>query len=297
MMSPQQTFSTALTLLLLLSIPACTHSGSATTPSLIPPTEIIAPPTATSEPMAALVNGEGIPVQEFQAEVERYRAAQEALGRTVSLEQASQTVLDDLVNQTLLAQAAYAAGFKVDDSALQQRIESLAAKIGGPEKLAEWQSAHGYTPETFKTALKRALAAAWMRDQIAASVPAQAEQVHVQQILTYTEEKAVGVKSQLDAGGDFAKLAALYDPVTHGDLGWFPRGYLFEPEIEKAAFSLQPGQISDVISTPAGFHILKVLERDPNRPLSPDARLTLQDLALRAWIEDRRRQSTIILAP
>lgn len=296
-MSPQQTLVTALTLLLLLSVPACTRSGSTATPSLVPPIEVTAHPTATSEPMAVLVNGEGIPVQEFEAEVERYRAAQASLGRQVSLEQASQAVLEDIINQTLLAQAAYAAGFKVDESALQERIEALAAQVGGPEKLAAWQSAHGYTPEMFTAALKRALAAAWMRDQIAASVPTQVEQVHVQQILVYTEEKALSVKSRLDAGEDFAKLAAVYDPLTHGDLGWFPRGYLFEPAIENAAFSLQPGQISDVIATQAGFHIIKVIEREPNRPLSPDAHLTLQELALRAWLDDRRSQSTIILAP
>ncbi len=296
-MSPRRTFTTALTVILLLGISACTRSGSGPTPGLAPPTQSAAPPTATSEPMAALVNGEGIPVAEFEAELARYRAAQSALGREVTLEQASQAVLDDLINQTLLAQAAYAAGFSVDEADLQARISALETQIGGAEKLRAWQTAHGYTPETFQAALKRSLAAAWTRDQIAASVPEAVEQVHVRQILVYSEEKALEIQSQLEAGQDFDELAALYDPLTRGDLGWFPRGYLFEPEIEKAAFALEPGQVSGIIATQVGFHILKVLERDPQHRLSPDARLALQDLALQEWLKKQREQSTIVLAP
>lgn len=296
-MSPQRIFAVALALTLLLGTFACTRGGSNVAPSLVPPTETAAPPTATLEPMAALVNGEGITIVEFEAEVERYQEAQSALGKATSLEQASQTVLDDLLNQALLAQGAQAAGFKIDEAALQARIDSLTAQTGGAEKLAAWQAAHGYTAETFKTALARALAAAWMRDQIAASVPSTAEQVHVRQILAYNEEGARRAKSQLDAGKDFEELAALYDPITRGDLDWFPRGYLFEAKIEAAAFSLQPGQVSDVIASDVGFHIIKVLERDAKHPLSPDARLALQNLALEEWLKRQRDQSTIILAP
>lgn len=296
-MSSQRILTTILALTLILSMFACTRSGSNPTPGLVPPTEATAPPTAASEPMAALVNGEGIPIAEFEAEVARYRTAQSALGLQVSLEQASQAVLEDLIHQTLLAQAAYAAGFAMDEAAIQTRIETLTAQAGGTENFSAWQSAHGYTPETFRTALKRSLAAAWMRDKIAASVPETAEQIHARQILVYSQEKALNVQAQLETGKDFDELAALYDPVTHGDLGWFPRGYLFEPEIEKAAFALQPGQISGIIVTQAGFHLIKVLERDPQHPLAPDARLILQDLALQEWLRKQREQSTIVLAP
>jgi peptidyl-prolyl cis-trans isomerase C len=296
-MSLRRIFITTLVVTLLFGISACTRSGSSPTPGLASTTGTVAPPTATSEPMAALVNGEGISVAEFEAEAARYRAAQSELGLEVTLEQASQTVLDDLINQTLLAQAAYAAGFKVEEADLQARIASLESQIGGPEKLLAWQIAHGYTPEAFQAALKRSLAAAWMRDQIAASVPETVEQVHVRQILVYREETARDILSQLEAGQDFDALAARYDPITQGDLGWFPRGYLFEPEIEKAVFALEPGQVSGMIASQVGFHILKVLERDPQHRLSPEARLVLQDLALQEWLKKQREQSTILLAP
>ncbi len=241
-----------------------------------------------------MVNGEGIPLAEYQAEVERYLSAQSALGVQVSEEEARARVLDDLIAQVLLAQGARERGFQADDALVQERIEKLSAQVGGAEALSAWQAAHGYTPEAFTAALRRAIEAAWMRDQILAEVPLTTEQVHVRQILLYNEDAARTVLEQLNAGADFDELAAQYDPLTRGDLGWFPRGYLLEPAIEEAAFSLQPGQVSEIIVSRVGYHIIKVLERDPRRPLSPDALLRLQELALSRWVEQRRQQSEIV---
>jgi parvulin-like peptidyl-prolyl isomerase len=262
------------------------------TPSLTPQ-----PPTPTPVPMAATVNGQAITEVEFQAEVKRYQDAQSELGKTVSLEDASQTVLNDLVDQTLLAQGAQAEGFIVDEATLQSRLEALAAQIGGKQKLSDWESKYGYTDESFQSALKRDIASAWMRDTIVNAVPTTAEQVHVQQILLYNQDEAQQVLAQLNSGSDFDSLASQYDPATHGDLGWFPRGYLLEPKIEEAAFSLQPGQISDIIATDVGYHIIKVLERDPQHPLSPDAYLTAQSQALSDWLRQQHDKSAITLAP
>jgi parvulin-like peptidyl-prolyl isomerase len=100
-------------------------------------------------------------------------------------------------------------------------VDALASEIGGVDALAAWQSDHGYTDESFRSALKRAAEAAWMRDKIIAAVPGTAEQVHAQQILLYNEDAARKVADQLNAGANFADLAALYDPNTGGELGWF----------------------------------------------------------------------------
>jgi peptidyl-prolyl cis-trans isomerase C len=169
--------------------------------------------------------------------------------------------------------------------------------VGGAENLAKWQSDHGYTDATFRSALRRSAEAAWMRDKIVAGVPSTVEQVHVQQILLYNQDKAQSFLLQLNGGGDFDELASRADPLTRGDLGWVPKGYLLDPKIEEAAFSLPVGNHSDVIETAAGYHIVKVLERDPNRALSPDAYLALQDLALKNWIAQQRQQANIVLAP
>jgi hypothetical protein len=247
--------------------------------------------------MAATVNGEIIPAAEFESQLTQYQASQTALGKTVTQEDARKTVLEDLIAQVLLAQGARTAGFDMSDSALQSKLDALSSQLGGPDKLRAWESAHGYTQASFAVALKRADGAAFMRDKIVTAVPRTADQVHVEQILFYNESDARRVLNQLAGGADFGSLAAFYDPRTRGELSWFPRGYLLEPKIEEAAFSLDVGAVSDIIQTQAGFHIIKVLERDPQHVLSPDAYLALQELALKDWVAKQRASASVVLAP
>ncbi len=285
-------------ILLALLLAACSATPVQPTapPSLVPVTATPAPPTPTPVPMAFTVNGEGLPLLEFTAELARYQQSQAALSRSLDEAQAQQIVINDLIAQTLLSQAAREAGFSLDEASLQARIDDLAAKLGSPEALTAWQQTHAYEETGFRVALKRSAEAAWMRDKIISALPSTAEQVHVRQILTYNQEDADAAAARLQAGADFDELAALYDPATRGDIGWFPRGYLEWPPIEDAAFTLELNTISSIIPSEIGFHILKVIERQDQRPLAFDARLALQNRALSEWVETRRSQSEIIIS-
>ena len=104
------------------------------------------------------------------------------------------------------------------------------------------------------------------------------ERVHARHILLSTANKSKDevpkIKAQAEdllkkikAGGDFAELAKKYsqDPgsaVKGGDLGWVVRGQTVK-NFEDAAFSLKPKEISNVITTEYGFHIIQVLEKEP----------------------------------
>ena len=101
--------------------------------------------------------------------------------------------------------------------------------------------------------------------------------VHVEHILFMTvgktdaeveeiKKKAEDVLKQVKKGGKFEDLAKKYseDPGSKdkgGDLSWITQGQTV-PEFERTAFSLSPGQVSDLVKTQYGFHIIKVLEKE-----------------------------------
>lgn len=111
-------------------------------------------------------------------------------------------------------------------------------------------------------------------------VPGSQEEVRVRHILLSLKPEAAederaeirrrmeGIREEaLKPGADFAELARKYseDSGTReqgGDLGFFPRGRLIK-EFEDAAFSLSPGEISEVVETSYGYHLLQVTERKP----------------------------------
>jgi peptidyl-prolyl cis-trans isomerase C len=267
-------------------------AGKSPTPTAIP-TVLQTTSTATEESMALKVNGEGITVTEYQAELTRLQHSQSDLGTTASLQDQSKRVIENFTDELLLEQAAVKGGFTVEDATLQSRVDALATNMGGADKLSVWETANGYTDDTFKVAEKREIYSDWERDQIINAVPETADQVHALQLLVQDQVNAEGLLSQLKAGKDFATLAATMDPTTGGDLGWFPQGYLTQSDVETAAFALQPGQYSDIIKSDLGYHIIYVVTRDANHPLSVDARRTLQEKKLADWLQNAKSSAQI----
>jgi peptidyl-prolyl cis-trans isomerase C len=262
-------------------------------------TTAVPTPTQTPEPLALRINGEGIPLAEYDADLRQLQEADQGLGKNTAADQQRQQVLDNFTSTLLLAQGAAADGFQLDDAGLKAEIERMAGEMGGEQALTDWMTRYGYTTATFPVVLRRQMAAAWERDRIAAKVPQEAEQIHARQILTQDETIANRALEQVKLPGvNFASQALRYDPVTGGDLGWFPRGYLIQPEVEEAAFKLQPGDISAVIKSQVGFHIIQIIAREPARVLSPEARRVLQHKAIQEWVNQQREASKVeVLLP
>lgn len=267
---------------------------SATTiPTFTPmPTATPEPPTPTPEPPAAArVNGQLITLDSFERELARYEAAQEALGRNPadagSLYQVQ--VLDAMIEQVLIEQAAATAGVAVSDEALAAETARLIEATGGQASYAEWLVLNQYSEDEFKQVLRSQMITQTMNERVAGEVADTAEEVHARHIVVDSAETAQEVLAQLEGGTDFATLAAAYslDESTRqngGDLGFFPRGLLLAPEVEEAAFGLSAGEVSGIIESAFGFHIVQVLEKDPARPLTPDLQQRLRVAAFERWV-------------
>ena len=252
-------------------------------------------PTATEEPSPIMVNGENIPVNYYNNEFARFRDSQAGLEQAVSDEEIKQSVLNYLFEQQLLVQGAHANGLSVSDEDLQARIDLLISELGSSDALMSWMQENHFDESEFRLALKLSMEAALMRDLIIQSVPDSVEQVRAQQIFTYTEAEANAALTNLSIGTDFNKLAWDASPQSGGELGWFPRGYLLYPEVEAAAFSLEPGTYSGVIQSEIGYHILLVLEHEAEHALTTDARLSLQNKALENWLADALANAQIVV--
>jgi peptidyl-prolyl cis-trans isomerase C len=255
------------------------------------PTQTLTPeePTAIPQPAAALVNGEVISLSWFEREVERYLFAQAAMeNRDIDEIAAREIVLNDLIDQFLLAQAAREAGMEISDEDVRERLDALAEEVD----LEAWMMAWGYTVVELQESLRLQMLVAYQRDTIAESVPDNVEQVELRQVFAFTEAGANRALLNLTSGADFEDLAYEFSPDTGGYLGWVPRGYLLFPAVEEAVFNQPVGTYTEIIESEIGFHIVLVINRE-ERALTADARLTLARQALTAWLEDQRAASTI----
>jgi parvulin-like peptidyl-prolyl isomerase len=138
-----------------------------------------------------------------------------------------------------------------------------------------------------------------LQDILGATVPTSAEQVKARHILVATEVEANDILALLNGTppASFEDLAAASstDTTTRdqgGDLGWFPRGVM-TPAFEEAVFAMQPGQVSGVIATTFGFHIIKLEERDANRPLTADQISQAKTTAYNNWLGEAQQTTSI----
>ena len=92
------------------------------------------------------------------------------------------------------------------------------------------------------------------------------DQVHASHILVKTEAEAQDILKQLKAGGKFEELAKKHSidaaAAKGGDLGWFGKGAML-PEFEKAVFALKEGDMSGIVKTKFGYHIIKLTGKRP----------------------------------
>ena len=304
-----------LALILLLSAacrqdPAATDEMATATPAVqatLPPPVAASstpiPPTPTpTEPLAAQVNGQAITLATFEREMARYAAGQTAAGSAPAAD-ATEQVLGALIDRELILQAAATAGVVISDDAVETRLAELQAVYASPAEFDAWLRSVGYTVEEFRAALAAEMVTGEMVAQVTAEVPDTADHVRARYIQMDDAALAQTVLDRARAGDDFAFLAQQnsVDRVTGeigGDLGFFAMGALLVPEVEAAAFALQPGEISDLIGVTnvdgtTTYYIIQVTEREADRALGVDAYQARLEAAFDDWLAQLRAAATI----
>lgn len=277
-----------------------------------PPTETPIPPTPTpTEPLAATVNGEPIYLSAFEEMLARYQQGQALMmaenpeGR--SDEEQRRLVLDMLIERALIEQAAAANGITVTPEMVEQQMVELrqvAVEAGGDDSFEAWLTANNWTEASFREALAFEMLTERVSAMVTADVPEAVEQVHARYLQVDDPALAASLREQVEDGADFATLAEQHslDRATGeegGDLGYFPAGTLLVPEIEEAAFALEAGEVSDVITGTVGggertYYLVQVVDVDPQRPLSPDLRAMLLQERFEAWLAEQMAQAEIV---
>jgi len=262
-------------------------------------------PTPTPIPLAARVNGQPITLEQYQAELERYLAASPAAldlnserGQLLTI-QLRDMVLDALIEQTLIEQEAGRHNVAVSEQQIADELAIAKERAGGEAQFQAWLSATRQTEADIRELIRRELLMNALRDRVLTELPRTAEYVHAYHIVVATEREARQILTRLQNGAQFTSLAQSLslDEGTRaagGDLGWFARntGTVLWPEVEDAAFSLQPGETSDVIKSPIGYHIIRVTEREV-RGLNEADTAHLQTAALGKWIADLKARAQI----
>lgn len=270
------------------------------------PSPTILPPSPTPQ-LAAMVNGQPILLETFERELVRYEIGQTELGLTPGVEgqDYQRLVLDALIERELIGQAARVAGVAITPDRVETKLAELRQTSSESGGLDEWLAANGWTAEEFKEALTTEMLVEAMIAEITADVPDTAEQVRASYIQLDDAALAESLSSQLREGADFADLAARYsrDSVTAsagGDLGYFARGSLLIPEVEDVAYRLRLEEVSDVLSVvdpesgKETHFIIKVTERDPNRPLNTNLRYQMLQERYDSWLNEQWSNSTIV---
>jgi len=247
----------------------------------------------------AVVNGVAIKKKDLSRSVDQTRRRFIQMGRKLEgkeLNNVENKILDTLIDRELLYQESEKEGVKVSKEKVNKEIEGLRKKFSDKKAFVDALKAVNLTEAELEDQIKRQLAIKELIDQkIASKVKIsdkeakefydkhpeyfkKPEEVRASHILVKVpsdadkkkvaeaKKKIEAVQARLKKGEDFSKVAKEVSegPSSKkgGDLGYFKRGQMVKP-FEDAAFALNPGQMSGIIRTRYGFHIIKVTGKKP----------------------------------
>jgi len=281
--------------------PASAPDGAADPP---PASAFVKPVPEQLPAVVARVNGEAVSKEDFQREVtNRERRA----GSTIPANERDRVlrgILDELIAFRLLLQESRARKLPVSDADIDARLADIRKQFPSEEAFKGAMAAQNTTLDEVRKEMRQELLVTKLLETEvgpkSSVAPGEVEKIYKENpqafvvreqvrashiLITVAPDadatakaealaKAKSVLKSARAGNDFAALAKEFsqDPgsaAQGGDLGLFSAEQMVPP-FSKAAFSLRPGGISDLVETQFGYHIIKVAEKQPARTIPLD---------------------------
>jgi peptidyl-prolyl cis-trans isomerase C len=251
----------------------------------------------------ASVNGSMISAEDLDREFRMLEKRMAQQGRSLSgadIGEVRGQVLENLINLELLAQESQNQNIRIEDPAVEQQFNAFRSRFQDDAEFDRVLSEMAFTKEEIRAKIRETLAVRKLISQKVQqglsvsdeelrsfyqenrSVFQQPEKVRARHILVKVDpetDKEMARKTidaardRLVKGEDFAAVAREVSEGPSapqgGDLGFFGRGQMVKP-FEEAAFSLETGEISPVVETRFGYHVLQVTDREPEKTLAFD---------------------------
>ncbi|WIV13040.1 peptidylprolyl isomerase [Proteiniborus sp. MB09-C3] len=242
---------------------------------------------ASKEDSVAIVNGKIISKSEFGINFDINKKMYEnqlgsdimskdmGKGKTFE-EELKQVVLDNLIVENVILQDAEKQKITVKDKEVDEAIDQFIVSVGGKEKLKEFLKQNSMTEDYMEKRMRTEMIIDKYRNHFFESIISDEDvkkqyeenkdsyvSIRASHILVKTEKEANDILKRINSGESFEELTKLStEPgaeARKGDLGYFTKGKMV-PEFEKAVFELKPGEISDVVKTEFGYHIIKLTD-------------------------------------
>lgn len=276
----------------------------------------------------ATVNGEKLYLDDYQRRLDAQKAFYARKGLThpsQDLKLLEEEILESMITEKIIEQRAQELNITITKAQLEKRVEEIRSEYG--EEFLNILITDNIRYEDWKESVRREMAfSKLVEEDVNARIRVSEDEagdyyndhrhlfkseasVHAFQIVVREQAVAEDIKSRLGMGEDFEKLAAESsigpEATRGGDLGFVGRGEMPDA-IDEALFRLQPGEISDVIQSPYGYHIVKMIEKRPARALSfseskhdvmDRIRAAKEETAFTTWLEGLKIKAVVKKEP
>jgi peptidyl-prolyl cis-trans isomerase C len=276
--------------------------------------------------MVAKVNGKKISESEVAKETQRLSMQMSAQMNPQQVQAAQGAIrkqaIDNMISRTLLDQAASKEGIKVAQADIDARISDIKKSFPTEQDFTARLGTMGMTPAEFQNEIETGMRFDALLAKHTPEVKAptddelktfydqhtsefeQPEQLRASHILvTVNKDDPAQVKSEklakitkirndIKGGADFAQMATQYSDCPSkergGDLGYFTKGQMVAP-FDAAAWALKVGELSDIVTTDFGYHIIKVTDHKPAHTVTLDE--AKQDIT--NYLQNQQKQAAV----